>query len=119
MDFVLTMSNLDLRQNSTSDHCNKFTLLTMCFAIKDRVPFTGIRSLETTPACDLDPYNFLPSPEVFDRLRTRMAFQISQILYDHLSFLEAVKKKLANAVPHQHSKEMAETSEFVSTGKMQ
>ena len=101
-------------KHCTSENHNHFELLTMCFAVKSRVPrpLTAAAS-STTAAVNLDPYSFLPSPQVVENVRIRMAFEVSHILTRHLPFLQHLKKKLEPSIPHQHSKEMMRKSELV------
>ncbi|XP_071483013.1 uncharacterized protein [Diadema antillarum] len=95
-------------------HGNKFLLQTMCFAVKDRVK-EGSAILQV-PAASLDPYTFLPSPDVFERQRARAVFLVQSLLPKHMTQLKHLQNKIPSRILHSHTTEMDEKSQCVTLG---
>ncbi|XP_072170943.1 uncharacterized protein [Diadema setosum] len=87
---------------------------TKCYAVQDRVKY--MVSLKQVPASKLDPYAFLPSPDVFERQRERAEFVVEQILVTHFSKLISLKNKLPSRIRHSQTKRMDEKSQCISLG---
>ncbi|XP_071490821.1 uncharacterized protein [Diadema antillarum] len=96
-------------------HGNKFLLQTMCFAVKDRVK-EGSAILQV-PASSLDPYTFLPSPDVFERQRARAVFLVQSLLPKHMTQLKHLQNKIPSRILHSHTTEMDEKSQCDSNNK--
>ncbi|XP_063967273.1 uncharacterized protein LOC135156975 [Lytechinus pictus] len=89
---------------------------TVCFAVKDRVHTKrAVKSREVqVPASELDPYTFLPSPEVFARRRSRAVFLVKHLITKHLTKVQHLKGKMPSRILHSHTKEMDEKSQCVT-----
>eukprot|EP00057_Strongylocentrotus_purpuratus_P019457 XP_011673931.1 PREDICTED: uncharacterized protein LOC105442948 [Strongylocentrotus purpuratus] len=96
-------------------HSNKFLLQTMCYAARDRVPASSSSST-VSDAEDLDPFSFLPSPEVFNRQRMRLVDVVSNIMGRHMGFLESLSPDLPITQEHAQTAAMAKKSEMVTIG---
>nr|XP_054771136.1 uncharacterized protein LOC129279050 [Lytechinus pictus] len=96
----------------------------LCFAVKDRVHKRPVKSRICTgratkgqvPAAELDPYTFLPSPEVFERRRSRAVFLVKHLITKHLTKLQHLKEMMPSRILHSHTKEMDEKSQCVTLG---
>ncbi|XP_041482929.1 uncharacterized protein LOC121429775 [Lytechinus variegatus] len=97
---------------------------TICFAVKDRAYkkpvkrhiLAGRATKVQVPAAELDPYTFLPSPEVFERRRSRAVFLVKHLITKHLTKVQHLKEMMPSRILHSHTKEMDEKSQCVTLG---
>ncbi|XP_041467682.1 uncharacterized protein LOC121418046 [Lytechinus variegatus] len=101
-------------KSQRTGHSNTFVLEAMCFAVKDRVMEEATKV--QVPAAKLDPYTFLPSPDVFERQRSRAIFLVKHLITKHLTKLQHLKKEIPSRILHSHTKEMDEKSQCVTLG---
>ncbi|XP_030852129.1 uncharacterized protein LOC100893251 [Strongylocentrotus purpuratus] len=101
-------------KHQRSGHANTFMLQTMSFAVKDRVTTGDTKN--QVPASKLDPYTFLPSPEVLERQRERATFIVRKILLEYIPQLQHLKDKVPQRILHKHTKDMQAKSECVTLG---
>ncbi|XP_030839935.1 uncharacterized protein LOC100893656 [Strongylocentrotus purpuratus] len=93
---------------------NTTLLQTMSFAVKDRITTGSTKN--QVPASQLDPYTFLPSPEVLERQRERATFIVRRILLEYIPELQYLKDKVPQRLLHKHTKDMQAKSECVTLG---
>ncbi|XP_071500137.1 uncharacterized protein [Diadema antillarum] len=94
---------------------NKFFLQTMCYAAKDRVP-PPMSSSTVLDAETLDPFVFLPSPDVMARHRMRLVDVVASIMGKHMTYLEDLSRHLPITQEHEESAAMSKKSEMVTLG---
>ena len=85
-------------KNQRTGHSNKFILQTMCFAMKDRITQESAKA--QVPVAKLDPYTFLPSPDVFERQRSRAIFVAKRLITEHMTKLQHLRKKIPSSSPN-------------------
>ena len=97
-----------------AEHSSSFLLMSMCFAVNDRVPVPHIMNDTALRASDINAYSFLPAPDVYQRKRERMVFLVTHILSEYLDKIKHLQKHLSPRIEHEYTKQMQQQSQFVS-----